>query len=107
MRDRLYRCFDFRDKFFLFTDLAVTDPEFPDYLKMIQIGGWEHYELTQSTGVSCVKTHEFIYEKDIVQYQGAIYRVVYLAPGFVLEHLSGRYFDLVDCKNVEKIGSGY
>lgn len=105
--EHLFRCYDFENKMFLFTDLNIKAPEFPDYIKMIQIGGWESYEITQSCLITCSATQELLYEKDIVRYKNGMYRIAFNAPGFVLECLDGEFIEWIDTDEVVKIGTEY
>lgn len=100
----LFRCYSLKDKFWLFQDLALSAPDFPDYLAMIQINDPSSYEVTMKTG-SVDKNGVDIYEGDFINYNNAIYRVIYDAPGFVLECINGEFEDYIDPDNIAVIGN--
>lgn len=105
MPEKLFRCLELRDVFLLFNDLNILDPDFPEFIKMMQIGGLEHYELHQASGLKCSITGENIYEKDIIKYKGSIYRVVYVTPEFLLELIIGNGDEIIYEDDCEKIGT--
>lgn len=106
MDDKKYRLWDRRDRFFVWEDKSIFEPDFPEYLKMIQIQGQEYFVLQQSLGVSDINGKE-IYVEDIVKFKDCYYRVGYESANFFLECLAGKQEDSsdVDYEEVEVVGN--
>ena len=104
MQEKLFRIIDLRGKEIIVSDISILDPEFPEYIKMIQIGGVENYEIHQSTGFQYLITGENIYEDDIVKHQGSIYRVIFEPPEFLLELMGGDGSEIIHEDETEKVG---
>lgn len=106
MQEKLFRIVDLRSKEIIVSDCNILDPEFPEYIKMIQIGSLENYEVNQATGMQYL-SGENIYEKDIVKHKDSIYRVIFEPPEFLLECLGGDGDGIMYEDEIEKIGTEY
>lgn len=104
MADKLFRCFELRDKFLLFEDLNLLSSEFPDWLSMRIIEGEDHYTFEQSTNCQD-STGKNIYENDIIYYQEGLYCVVCDPPGYAFKLIRGDLNEDIIPEESEIIGN--
>lgn len=102
--EMLFRCYEIESCVWTFKDKELTDPEFPEYIKMIQVSNPDRYVITQYTGVLDIHG-ERIYANDIVTYKDKMYRVIFMAPGFLLECADGEPEIEIPIDQVEKLGN--
>jgi hypothetical protein len=84
-------------------EINLLDPEFPEYLKMVQMGGIDNYIVTGSIGLMDINGQE-IYEEDIIKFKENKYRVYKMDYDVLLECLDGEGED-VDPDEIEVIGN--
>lgn len=90
----------------MFEDLGLYSAEFADYLNMVIINGRHEYTLTECTGATD-RIGAWIYEEDILDYQGGRYRVYFESPQFLLEHISGTFTPFINVSEAYIVGNTF
>lgn len=80
--------------------------DFGDWLNMRIMSGPENYIFTLWTGMED-KYGRHIYKDDIVKYKDSVYRVIFNAPGFVLECIEGTADLFINPEELEITGNTY
>lgn len=104
MQDKYFRLFENESKVWICLDESIFSPDFPEYLKMIQMREQGRYSLCMRTGVKDLEDN-YIYECDIVSYNKKIYRVVMDDIGFLLESTDREFTELIPFDTLTVIGN--
>jgi hypothetical protein len=106
MDNYTFRCFEKREKFWIFKNMPLSSNEFPEYVKMIYSSDPERYALDSWTGV-VDKNGTPIYRNDFVRAGDKLYMVYFDGLEFVLECLVGEPDDTINFEECECIGNLY
>lgn len=105
MDNKVFRLFENESKVWICKDQSIRSADFPEYLKMMQMRDQERYSLCQRTGVVDLDSN-YIYECDIVIYNGKTYKVLCDSVGFLLECLTdGEVEELIPFDALKIVGN--
>jgi hypothetical protein len=88
MEQFAFRCFEKKEKIWIFQHITLDSVEFPEYLKMIYSSDPERYAVSIGTGIAD-KNGLALYEHDFVRFRDKLYMIYYDPPEFVMECLVG------------------